>query len=303
MEGNAALWLQQYKLQHPIISWSSLMDDIEAKFGATDHMQFMKKWLALKQTTTVADYKQQFDTLMYQACMHNPHYDEPLFVSQFVKGLKPELRGLVEAQLPEIVDRAALLAEVHQDILARANPWTQRVVRGIAPVARAEREEGPRAATPGSTWELWKDRQLRDYRRLHNLCFKCGEKYDPTHQCQRRPPQQLHAIVTKDMNTELSDAVLEELEMQDAATAELLHLSLHAMAGTEAAKKIRIRALVGNQVMLILVDSGSSTSSVCEDFARRVGCSLTAAPAARVKIADGSFMTSNQQVQQLEWWA
>jgi hypothetical protein len=81
--------------------------------------------------------------------------------------------------------------------------------------------------------------------------------------------------------------------MHDTATAELLHLSLHAMAGTEAAKKIRIRALVGNQVMLILVDSGSSTSSVCEDFARRVGCSLTAAPASRVKIADGSFMTRN----------
>lgn len=109
-------------------------------------------------------------------------------------------------------------------------------------------------------------------------------------------------MLTDETHTELSDAVLEELELQDAATAELLHLSMHAMAGTEAAKTIRIRALLGNQVMLILIDSGSLGSLVCADFARRVGCSITAAPAARVKIADGSFMTSNQQVHQLEWW-
>uniref|UniRef100_A0ACD5VZX8 Uncharacterized protein n=1 Tax=Avena sativa TaxID=4498 RepID=A0ACD5VZX8_AVESA len=179
------------------------MADIEAKFGATDHMQFMKNLLALKQTGSVSEYKQQFDKLMYQACMHNPHYDEPLFVSQFIKGLKAELRGSVEAQLRETIDRAALLAEVHQDILGRSKPWAQRAaLRGIASAARAERAEATRPATPGSTGELWKDQQLRDYRRQHGLCYKCGEKFDPTHQCQRKPPQQLNVMLTEEEHTE-----------------------------------------------------------------------------------------------------
>jgi hypothetical protein len=31
--------------------------------------------------------------------------------------------------------------------------------------------------------KLWKARQLKEYRRANNMCFKCGDKYTPTHTC------------------------------------------------------------------------------------------------------------------------
>jgi uncharacterized OB-fold protein len=34
-----------------------------------------------------------------------------------------------------------------------------------------------------TTNELWKARQLKEYRRGNHLCFKCGEKYTPSHKC------------------------------------------------------------------------------------------------------------------------
>jgi hypothetical protein len=66
---------------------------------------------------------------------------------------------------------------------------------------------------------MWKDRQLRDYRKANGLCFKCGEKFDPTHQCQKKQAPELHAITTEETPEQLSEEVLNMLELQDIAEA------------------------------------------------------------------------------------
>jgi hypothetical protein len=43
--------------------------------------------------------------------------DETFYVSQFVKGLKNEIQYAVISQLPTIVDKAQLLAQIQQDII------------------------------------------------------------------------------------------------------------------------------------------------------------------------------------------
>lgn len=55
----------------------------------------MKALLALKQPGTVDEYQREFQ---------NPNYDEQFFISQFIRGLKPELRGTVESHVPETLD-------------------------------------------------------------------------------------------------------------------------------------------------------------------------------------------------------
>lgn len=112
MDGNAALWLKAYRRRHEVNSWTALMTAVEEKFGADDHRNFMKQLLSLIQRGTILEYQAQFEELLYQVSMHNPNYDEQFFVSQFIRGLKPELRGAVEAHVPETVERAILLALV-----------------------------------------------------------------------------------------------------------------------------------------------------------------------------------------------
>jgi hypothetical protein len=97
MEGNAALWLKAYRLRHEINTWPQLMLAVEEKFGTDDHRRFMKQLLALKQQGTVEEYQTQFEQLSYQIAIQNPHYDEQFYVSQFIRGLKAEIRGSVEA--------------------------------------------------------------------------------------------------------------------------------------------------------------------------------------------------------------
>jgi hypothetical protein len=137
MDGNAALWLKAYRLRHEISTWTELMIAVEEKFGADDHRRYMKQLLQLKQRGTVEEYQAQFEELSYQIAIQNPHYDEQFYVSQFIKGLKTELRAAVESQVPETVERAILLAMVQQEVLAEAKPWAQRQVQKhhIDPIA------------------------------------------------------------------------------------------------------------------------------------------------------------------------
>jgi hypothetical protein len=51
--------------------------------------------------------------------MHNDGYGELFFASQFVNGLKEEIRYTVQSQVPEDFDRGFLLAKIQQRIVDR----------------------------------------------------------------------------------------------------------------------------------------------------------------------------------------
>lgn len=57
-----------------------------------------------------------------------------------------------------------------------------------------------------------------------------------------------------------------------------------------------------NQVTLILVDSGSSTSFVSTAFVNQLGLSSQYSKPVHVKVASGEDLVSNSFIPQLEWW-
>jgi hypothetical protein len=92
-----------------------------------------------------------------------------------------------------------------------------------------------------------------------------------------------------------------ELLQETSVPTACCHLSLAAVAGTEAPNSMRIQAMVGDQVMILLVDSGSSHTFVTTNFAARAGCQLSPAPTVSVRVANGQFLPSDQQVIGLKW--
>jgi hypothetical protein len=126
LEGNAAHWFQAYKLKHVVQGWPDFIKAVEAKFGVHDHRQFMDELLALKQTGYVDEYCAKFQELVYKIASHNPNYDDTFLVSQFLKGLKADIRLPVASQIPETLDRAMLLAHVQQDLQGQQKPWGAR---------------------------------------------------------------------------------------------------------------------------------------------------------------------------------
>lgn len=60
------------------------------------------------------NYIATFEDIQYQLIMHNSGLDDLFFVTQFVKGLKPEIGNVVQVQVPESLQRAILLAKIQQ---------------------------------------------------------------------------------------------------------------------------------------------------------------------------------------------
>ena len=143
---------------------------------------------------------------------------------------------------------------------------------------------------------------MKEYRRSNGLCFSCGDKYDPTHICAPKAKATVHALTLEDHATEISAEVLNLLELQDIAEAQQLSLSCNAMSGAGGGNIVQIRALVQNQVMLLLVDTGSTHSFVSSKLIDRIQCSVTDIPAVSVRVANNETMKCDKMAQNLTWW-
>jgi hypothetical protein len=66
----------------------------------------------------------------------------------------------------------------------------------------------------------------------------------------------------------LSDDAMVALELleETPVVASCYQLSLNTVAGTDTGETMRLHALVGNQVMILLIDSGSTHTFVTRTF-------------------------------------
>lgn len=219
--------------------------------------------------------------MTYQLLLYEISVSDTLVVTRFVLGLKEELSAAAEIQLPSTVSEAATYALVQEDILSRT-----RTTR--TPYTKNQFQKSEiRVSTPPAG-DLWKARQLKEYRRTNGLCFSCGEKFTPGHVCSK-PAQgaTLQAMQTKQESV-LSDELLDAVEAQETAMAET-QLLVKALSGADHPKTIRLRALIGNQVVLILLQR------------------IRVVPQAldyplNVKVANGESWKCEAEVLSLNWW-
>ena len=114
---------------------------------------------------------------------------------------------------------------------------------------------------------------------------------------------QLNALTTEELGMMLSDETLSHIEKEEQVEEEEFRLSLHAISGAVSDDCMGVRALVHNQVMLVLVDSGSSASFINRLMVDRLGLVTSKCSPAIVKVANGETLRSDQMVHSLEWWA
>jgi hypothetical protein len=137
--------------------------------------------------------------------------------------------------------------------------------------------------------------------RLNGLCFKYGDKYNPGHKCPDTTSEAQVAQVTVINETSgdggglLSEGILNALEMHSASTEEDCFLPLNDIVGAQNNKVIHLRPLVNNQVLYILVDSGSSHTFLNAIMLHRLASKVTAVPKMTVKVANGDTVFSDRE--------
>uniref|UniRef100_A0A8R7Q9C6 Reverse transcriptase domain-containing protein n=1 Tax=Triticum urartu TaxID=4572 RepID=A0A8R7Q9C6_TRIUA len=265
------------------------------EFDLNVHRTKMRALLLLKQSGSVAEYKREFTQLVYQLLLYEPTVSDTFLVTRFILGLKEELRAAVDMQIPANVSEAVSYALIQEEIVQRA-----RSNRSVGN-RHAFFKPDTRLNTPPAG-ELWKARQLKEYRRTNGLCFSCGEKYTPGHICVKPPTPTAVMAMTSAAEAILSDEILDVVEEQETALQEM-HLSVNALSGADHPRTIRLRALIGNQVVLILLDSGSTHSFMDSALLPRIQVTPQPLPKEMsVTVANGEKLVCNSEVPQLNWW-
>jgi hypothetical protein len=295
MEENAARWFQVYTLWNGLSSWEEFAQAVLQKFGTGDYFQAMDNLLELRQKGTVDEYLKEFEVIRYAAAIRNPQLDETMFVAHFIKGLKQELQGHVQSRVPATVDRAAFLARIQQNVLENQR---QKYLKfgGQGKINNPAVRQENKAVLAGQ--DLSKEKLVGEYRRKNGLCFTCGDKFEPRHQnkCPKKVQMQLNVLSIDELKMTLTDEVLDRLEQEELVAEECFKLSLHAISGTMAEDCMGVRALLQNQVLLILVDSGSSASFISQAMVDRVGLPTQQCSLAKVKVANGEILKSDRVV-------
>jgi len=273
---------------------------VEEEFGSDDFRSALNDLLELRQQGQVEEYTTQFQSLQYQVNMHNSQYDDIFYTTQYMRGLKDELRGTVEAQMPTTVLKASIIAKIQQGVLERAKAKQTKHHYQQRTYQPQRQDIKPHPQAPS----LWRDRQLRDYRKANGLCYSCGEKYVPGHieVCTKRNRPQVNALVLNDLDRELSDEVLNDLAAEDVLQEDFGKLSLNALSGTDSVDCIKLKARVKDKTMLILVDSGSTHSFISSHFVQLAQLPVVPIPARQVKLANGQVIMTDSKVCKLPWF-
>jgi hypothetical protein len=219
-------------------------------------------------------------------------------------GLKEELRASVEMQFPDSVAKAATLAAMQEKLLEKSqkrHPKQYATKQTTIPT----KLEGKSNFSPS---DMWKAKQLREHIWANRLCFKCGDKFTPGHKCPIFPMEgtttQLDAMGTKssDGGGILSNYLLDDMELHALTAEEDCHISLDAISGTQSTKGIHLRELVRNQVLSILVDSGSSISFLNASMISRIQCQVLPVKPMVVEVANGQKVISDMVVPNFDCW-
>ncbi|KAF4380020.1 hypothetical protein G4B88_030012 [Cannabis sativa] len=119
LEGPALRWFRWENGRREIRSWGELKNLLLRRFMPAHEGSTYDRFLALHQTTTVQEYRQQFEALTATIGT----VAEPLLESAFMKGLNEEIQGTLRLLEPIGLEKTMELAEV-----VEANP---KVVRAF----------------------------------------------------------------------------------------------------------------------------------------------------------------------------
>jgi hypothetical protein len=132
------------------------------------------------------------------------------------------------------------------------------------------------------------------YRKAKGLCYKCGLKWGPTHTCSTTVP--LHLVEELWQMFDMPQVVEDHFSHPGEAHGNLMVLSVNAVLGTEAPQSIKLAATMFAKSVIMLVDSGSSSSFISEQLAWSGSPRVPLQHPVQVQVANGQVIQCTHQV-------
>jgi predicted aspartyl protease len=135
-------------------------------------------------------------------------------------------------------------------------------------------------------------------RKKMGLCMKCGDKWERVHKC----PQHIFLHIMEKLLEAVQESSVDDSSSTDTSSdEELLSLSLSATVGIQGKKTMRLQGTFKGHEILILVDSGSSSTFISASLVQKLACTTEPIEAATVIVANGATLPCNTRVPNVTW--
>ncbi|XP_075650145.1 uncharacterized protein LOC142620705 [Castanea sativa] len=280
LDGEALIWFQD--CERSLDSWETFIRAIQVRFGPSSYDDPMEALTKLKQTTTVAVYKSQFEMLSNRI----RNLSEPHKLSCFLSGLRDEVRLAVRMQNPRTLTAAFGLAKIQEEYLTTC----KKVYRPFSESSRSNWQE-PSTEKYDSKSESKTRVPIQkitstqmEERRKKGLCYYCDEKWQPKHKCMG-----LKLFMIEEVQ-EVNHG--EAVEVDDNAEFQLnqADITLYALIGCPSPGTMRVLGQIKGHWAIILLDTGSSHNFLDSGLVRTLQLVVDTTKILEVRVANGDLI-------------
>jgi len=113
--GNAEFWAQSLDFAIQELAWPELCKLVCDRFEKDQHNLLLRQFFLIRQSDSIADYIEKFDTLVHQILAHDPKFSTATITNRFIDGLKDDIRAVVLVHIPTNLDAASSIALLQEE--------------------------------------------------------------------------------------------------------------------------------------------------------------------------------------------
>lgn len=102
------------------------------RFDRDQHGSLMRQFFHIHQKGSVAEYIEQFDTLVHQLLAHDGTIITAMLTTHFIDGLRDDIRAVVIVHRPQDLDTASSLALLQEDVVSQFPKREFRKTEGMS---------------------------------------------------------------------------------------------------------------------------------------------------------------------------
>ncbi|XP_075083577.1 uncharacterized protein LOC142167313 [Nicotiana tabacum] len=304
LNGLDETWYHSLTLSMGEITWAEFKEELICMFGDVVMDDIVEEFNKLSQIATVDEFLGKFEDMKAQMLIRNPHLDESYFISSFIGALKEEIRFGVKLFKPTTLKFAIEQARLQEMAIEAAQKKNKASVR--PPAVGSSTTSAKTTMNPVVKPNAFRlSPEVYEYRRNNHLCFRCGKRYTPGHQCKKK---QLNCLlgeveVARECPNDNEDPYLADLIIE-GDMEQVVHEVVCMSALSENNQGVNIILVKGsakNRNLALLIDSGSTHSFIDENTVKEAGYQATYCPLVRVIITDGNYVMCTSHCKDFMW--